>query len=623
MAAPELRHSREEVLDLAERYVCPNRVRTLRALGVDLVLGRREGYRLWDVDGRELLDLHLNGGVFNLGHRNPELVAVLVDALETLDIGNHHFPSVERSLLAEQLVGPTHRRRATPSSRAAAARRSTSRSRAPAAPPAAARVVSVTGAYHGHTGLALAAGDERAADVLPQRRCARRVRPRALRRPRGARARAGRRRRRRGDPRDDPGHRRASPSPSRGYLLGVRDLCDASGTLYVADEVQTGLGRTGACGRWTRFGVVPDVLVTRQGPVGRPLPDRRDAARPSVPAAGCEEDGWAPRVHVRRRRARLPGGARRARRDACAEHAAAVASRSSPRFGRRTRRAAAQAPRLAARGAPDRARHRAALRPPAGRHADDEGPVRRRASGRCSPASTPRCCSSSPACSWTTRTADEALDAARPGGLRRCRSRSRAHERRSPPSTSGSSAIRAQRSTRPARRAAGDVEVLGYGEVSVALRLAALPGLVCKRMSGFADESDAAPLRRPGEDRTWRLPTPGVRVVDTAAVPVHSPGASAPGGLPAAAAARLGRQPRPPHPARRRRRKCRPGDRGCAGRRAPAREARTSAHATAARSPSTASCRTGPTGGRRRPVRRSRVLIDVGTPFIRRDGPPR
>ncbi len=88
--------TRDDVLALAERYVCPDRVRTFAALGAGIVMGRREGYRIHDVDGRSWLDLHLNGGVFNLGHRNPELIAVLVDALDELDIGNHHFPSVEQ-----------------------------------------------------------------------------------------------------------------------------------------------------------------------------------------------------------------------------------------------------------------------------------------------------------------------------------------------------------------------------------------------------------------------------------------------------------------------------------------------------------------------------------------------
>ena len=39
--------------------------------GIDLVIDRREGYYLYDMDGRRLIDLHLNGGTYSLGHRNP------------------------------------------------------------------------------------------------------------------------------------------------------------------------------------------------------------------------------------------------------------------------------------------------------------------------------------------------------------------------------------------------------------------------------------------------------------------------------------------------------------------------------------------------------------------------
>lgn len=62
--------AKRRILDLATRYVCAGRVRTFEAMGVDLVIGRREGYRIWDIEAHELLDYHLNGGVFNLGHRN-------------------------------------------------------------------------------------------------------------------------------------------------------------------------------------------------------------------------------------------------------------------------------------------------------------------------------------------------------------------------------------------------------------------------------------------------------------------------------------------------------------------------------------------------------------------------
>ena len=38
---------KRRILDDAAAYVCPNRVRTFEAIGVDLVIGRREGYRFW------------------------------------------------------------------------------------------------------------------------------------------------------------------------------------------------------------------------------------------------------------------------------------------------------------------------------------------------------------------------------------------------------------------------------------------------------------------------------------------------------------------------------------------------------------------------------------------------
>src|SRR5690606_18880106 len=55
------------------------------------------------------------------------------------------------------------------------------------------------------------------------------------------------------------------PLPADGYLPGVKALCERHGALYVADEVQTGLGRTGRWWGVDHFGVRPDVLVTGKG----------------------------------------------------------------------------------------------------------------------------------------------------------------------------------------------------------------------------------------------------------------------------------------------------------------------------------------------------------------------
>lgn len=231
--------------------------------GVDLVLDRREGYLLWDMDGRRLIDLHLNGGTYNLGHRNPEVIAAVVDALGRFDIGNHHFPSLARTALAEALVrtAPAGLTKvaygsgggeavdiALKSARHATGRRT---------------IVSTVKAYHGHTGLAVATGDERFSALFLSDRPEEFVQvpfndldamERALRE-----------------------HDVAAvimetipatfgfPMPEPGYLAQVKKMCEEHDTLYIADEVQTGLMRTGELWAITQHGVEPDILVTAKG----------------------------------------------------------------------------------------------------------------------------------------------------------------------------------------------------------------------------------------------------------------------------------------------------------------------------------------------------------------------
>ena len=57
------------------------------------------------------------------------------------------------------------------------------------------------------------------------------------------------------------------PAPE-GYLAGLRALCDRVGALLVFDEIQTGIGRTGAFMAWHHDGVQPDLLASAKGIAG-------------------------------------------------------------------------------------------------------------------------------------------------------------------------------------------------------------------------------------------------------------------------------------------------------------------------------------------------------------------
>jgi predicted acetylornithine/succinylornithine family transaminase len=69
-----------------------------------------------------------------------------------------------------------------------------------------------------------------------------------------------------------------------GYLAGAARLCRERGILLVADEIQTGMGRTGSFLASTRMGVVPDVVSLAKG-IANGLPLGAVVARDEVAAA--------------------------------------------------------------------------------------------------------------------------------------------------------------------------------------------------------------------------------------------------------------------------------------------------------------------------------------------------
>ena len=262
MNARRVSPEKRRALDAFSTYVSSAKAEFFHRYGMDFVMGGREGPWLQDMDGaKRLYNLHCNGGVFNLGHRDPRVLSALAAAMREVDIGNHHLMSRARAELASRLAqllpqelsctvfgvsGGEAIDLAIKVARAAT-RRST--------------VISAFGGYHGHTGLALAAGDEK------------------YRLPFGPPS-PGFQQVRFGDIAEmDQAVNRGTAAvlletvpatlgmvvPSAAYLQGVRRLCEERGALLILDEVQAGLGRSGKLWAFEHFGVVPDILVLGKG----------------------------------------------------------------------------------------------------------------------------------------------------------------------------------------------------------------------------------------------------------------------------------------------------------------------------------------------------------------------
>lgn len=272
------RDTRDVIIDRFGAHVSSGKVETWRGYGMDFIFGRREGCYVWDVAGdKRLINCHCNGGVFNLGHRNPDVIATLTDALTELDIGNHHLITEHRATLGERLA------ELTPGdiqytvfgvgggeaidTAIKLARGYTRRT----------KIVSAIGGYHGHTGLALAAGDTQyRAPFEP-------LAPGFVQ-----------------VPFNDLNALRAAmdretaavifetipatlgmPIADADYFPAVRALCDEHNAIMILDEVQSGLGRTGklwAIEHWPD--VVPDILVTAKGLSGGLYPITATCYRP-------------------------------------------------------------------------------------------------------------------------------------------------------------------------------------------------------------------------------------------------------------------------------------------------------------------------------------------------------
>ena len=234
------------------------------------VLVRGRGAHVWDADGQEYIDLLAGIAVNCLGHAHPAIIWAVTDQLAELGHVSNFFTTPAQVSLAEELVRLTFPSRPAHDSRVFLANSGTEAneaafkiarrhggSRRP-------RVLALQDAFHGRTMGALAlthkaayrepfeplpggvefisAGDiEALRTALGPDVAALVVEP-------------------------IQGEAGVRELPA-GYLEAARELTEAAGALLIIDEVQTGMGRTGA---WMAHhllapGVVPDVVTLAKG----------------------------------------------------------------------------------------------------------------------------------------------------------------------------------------------------------------------------------------------------------------------------------------------------------------------------------------------------------------------
>src|SRR5437763_432799 len=229
---------------------------------VDLAFERGEGVWLTATDGERYLDFTSGVAVNALGHAHPHLVAAITEqANKVWHVSNlYRIPESER--LAERLCAASFADVVFFANSGAEAMecaiKMARKYQSASGRPERYRIITFEGAFHGRTLATLAAGGQKkyldgfgpvveGFDQMPFGDLA------ATKRAIGPETAAiliepimG-----------EGGVRVVEPE----FLRALRRLCDEHGLLLIFDEVQTGMGRTGALFAYQRCGVMPDIMA--------------------------------------------------------------------------------------------------------------------------------------------------------------------------------------------------------------------------------------------------------------------------------------------------------------------------------------------------------------------------
>ncbi len=259
----------QQTLDRYGRYINPGLVRLFQFGGSETVEWAAEGCLVWDIHGREYIDCACGPAIFNVGHRHPRVLAAVRDQLDRIPMSVRTMPSAPQAELAERLaqLSPGDLQYAFfCNSGAEAIEGALKLARLATGRPG---FIAMREAFHGKTLGALSAtgrdyyrkpfeplvpgfthvpfGDAAAVEAAIGPEIAAVIL--------------------------EPVQGEAGVIvPQPGYLREVREICDRHRVLLIADEIQTGCGRTGRLFCVEHEEVTPDIMTLAKALGGGVIP---------------------------------------------------------------------------------------------------------------------------------------------------------------------------------------------------------------------------------------------------------------------------------------------------------------------------------------------------------------
>jgi acetylornithine/succinyldiaminopimelate/putrescine aminotransferase len=269
-----------ENYQLHERHMNSTLVAVQRIIGFDQVYARARGAYLYDMDGRDYLDFLSGYGAFNIGRNHPAVQQAIRDVLD-MDLPNmvQMDCSLLSGLLAEALLKklPPHLNAVFfCNSGAESVEGAIKFARAATERPG---LVSLDKSFHGLTHGALSImGDSHFQEGFGPllENCARlpmgdvdALAARLARRDVAALV-------------IEPVQGKGVRFPEGDYYRKAQQICRDTGTLFISDEVQTGLGRTGRWWGFEHWDLEPDIVTVAKSLSGGYVPCAAVVARRAI-----------------------------------------------------------------------------------------------------------------------------------------------------------------------------------------------------------------------------------------------------------------------------------------------------------------------------------------------------